>query len=545
MKHRVFCVIMSILMILTCTACGSSKPKPEATLRKYVAAYNHNDKDAMIECYEPSVQELYAKAAAAGDAIKAVPGLGALIGKVGELAAEEAEANRPKLSIKIKGSERIDEEHVRLTAEYTYTYHKKEGKKSKVEKDTETKDVDMVNIDGTWYIAAPVDLNKVNEGLSGLTSGLGEIGSGLAPAFSDAAGVLGSAFSGIGSAISGWQQNQQTGTTSSGKSEFSFTHSTPDDGLCAEILKQVEKGKYEVSLNGERDFSAVHHAIAAIRAGYPDLFWVQGYNIRSDSTKTTITFSKLENYSETELAVMQKTLESAAKLILSQMPAGLSEYDKALWVHDYLVDHCEYDSKGAELDGTHLCHTAFGCLITRKAVCEGYARAFQYLTLALGLKSGVVSGDASGSHAWNYISVGGKEYWADVTWDDPVMNDSTDTDNKKHTYFLLDDAHMLRSRTVDSDNYYVPDCTAMDMNYFVQNGTYFTEYNAQTVLDTLSAVYVPDTRIEMMFADAAAYTAAEQDLIGNNNLRLLPAIGSAPYTYSTDDDMYVISFRKN
>ena len=537
MKHRLVCLILGILMILTCTGCGSSK-KPEATLRKYVAAYNRYDREGMIECYEPDVQKLYHTTVAAGNAVMSSGFWGAVIGSIAENAQKDAEANKPKLKIKIKGRERLSEDRVVLTVEYTYTAHIQEGKKRKTEKTVETLDVEMVRIDDVWYIAAPVDLSK-------LSDSLGTISSELAPIVSDAAGMVTGAISAIGSALESALSTQPTTASAAlnKEKEYDFSHTALSGTPANEIAAQLVKGVYNVRLKGSYDPETVDAAVEEIRGSYPELFWVNGYQMQYNSTETTIDFRQFQDVSAAQLSGLLAEEQDAASEVLSQLPKGLSDYDKALWVHDYLVDNCTYDQDGREGSEHDFCHTVYGCLVKGEAVCEGYARTYQYLMQALGLPCGTVSGTANGPHAWNYLSVDDTYYWVDVTWDDPVSTDGSTADagSKKHTYFLLDDEHILRDHAVGENNLFVPECTSMKDNYFVRNGIYFEQYDRAKALLSIAAQHVSKGRAEMMFATEEAYSAAVEDLIDNNRLRDIPVFHSAAFSYFTDDSMYVLS----
>ena len=289
MKLRI--LSLALIVLIVCVGCGG-KPKAEATIRKYVSAYNHHDQDQMIECYEPSVQKAYDAAQAAGNAIMESTFWGTLIGNVAEKAQEEADdkENKTRLSVKFKGRERIDEDTVVLTVEYTYTSRVRSGKKAKTEKVTEEREVKMVRIDDVWYIAAPVDLSKLTEGLGKLGEGLGEIGKDLQPAVSDA-------FSAIGSAVSGMMSGLQTQTTAAAAAPalpFSFERPDPADPLEAEIVSQLRLGKCVLDLKGYSDFETIKAAIYRVRESYPQYFWVNGFQTEMLGSDTTVTFSPFQ-----------------------------------------------------------------------------------------------------------------------------------------------------------------------------------------------------------------------------------------------------------
>ena len=117
---------------------------------------------------------------------------------------------------------------------------------------------------------------------------------------------------------------------------------------------------------------------------------------------------------------MTKTDEKAAAVIKKIIQKGMTNKKKMQVIHDYLVKNCVYD-KGAPIIGYDDAYTAYGCLVKKKAVCQGYAAAFNLLAQKAGICSIAVAGEAGdGLHAWNYVKNGSTFRYIDVTWDDPV-----------------------------------------------------------------------------------------------------------------------------
>ena len=116
-----------------------------------------------------------------------------------------------------------------------------------------------------------------------------------------------------------------------------------------------------------------------------------------------------------------------------------SDYDKILSIHNYLVNSIEYDStySGKGIYGI------YGALVTKKCVCEGYAKSLKYLANAVGIDCEIMQGKATNStgttesHAWNCVKINNVWYEMDVTWDDPiVIGTGKITKETKFKYFL-------------------------------------------------------------------------------------------------------------
>ncbi len=132
-------------------------------------------------------------------------------------------------------------------------------------------------------------------------------------------------------------------------------------------------------------------------------------------------------YGRTDLRTFTSLWE-ARDLLLDGIEGNdaLSDFEKALLIHDRLANWCEYKNPVA---GGQTVETA---LVDRWTVCAGYAEAFDYLATEVGLTNCQWTGLAPiESHAWNAINLHDVWYFIDVTWD------STWTPGcVKHRYFL-------------------------------------------------------------------------------------------------------------
>lgn len=117
--------------------------------------------------------------------------------------------------------------------------------------------------------------------------------------------------------------------------------------------------------------------------------------------------------------------------VLDQIPAlantTLSDYDRELALHDWMVEWGEYDPGALSSGpiGNPLPHNddPYGFLVGRKGICLGYSTTFQLLMDLSGIECLTVHGTAhagSDEHAWNLVRLDGEWYAVDVTWDDPV-----------------------------------------------------------------------------------------------------------------------------
>lgn len=97
-----------------------------------------------------------------------------------------------------------------------------------------------------------------------------------------------------------------------------------------------------------------------------------------------------------------------------------SEYDMALWLHDWTLDQLEYDHS------LNWCSAESG-LTRHQGTCESYQRIYSKLLDAAGIANGRITGNG---HTWNAVKIDGKWCQMDLTWDD--TNDNWYGDLEQH-----------------------------------------------------------------------------------------------------------------
>ena len=140
-----------------------------------------------------------------------------------------------------------------------------------------------------------------------------------------------------------------------------------------------------------------------------------------------------------------------------------SEYDMALWLHDWTLNQLEYDYN------LNWCSAESG-LTRHQGTCESYQRIYAKLLDAASIANGRITGNG---HTWNAVKIDGKWCQMDLTWDDTNDNWYGDLD-QRHLYFGLTDelmaiAHSDHTATYQKDGYAYRS-TDLSNNYFVRNG---------------------------------------------------------------------------
>ncbi|MBQ8941774.1 MAG: hypothetical protein IJ062_08045 [Firmicutes bacterium] len=152
----------------------------------------------------------------------------------------------------------------------------------------------------------------------------------------------------------------------------------------------------------------------------------------------------------------------------------MTDYEKELALHDYIVKNYSYDveaAKAAEISDTATGIIPF--LLNKKGVCEAYANTFMALCSLSGIECHIVTGKLDGvNHAWNVVKIDGEYYNVDVTSDDPVPDEPQ---HVYRSYFNITDVQLNRSHIPD-DNTYI--CSSEKYNYFTYNNLVVNDFDS-------------------------------------------------------------------
>ena len=145
--------------------------------------------------------------------------------------------------------------------------------------------------------------------------------------------------------------------------------------------------------------------------------------------------------------------EKCEALVAEARAAGaLSDYELALWMHDWLTANANYD-----YSYTH--YHADGVLFAGSGVCDSYSKAYMILLETAGIQVERVLNDG---HSWNAVQLDGKWYYVDVTWDDPGEGGGYEN----HIYCFVPESVL----SADHKGYEPPHpCSSMDSNYYVMS----------------------------------------------------------------------------
>lgn len=227
------------------------------------------------------------------------------------------------------------------------------------------------------------------------------------------------------------------------------------------------------------------------------------------------------------------------KLIAELIKPGMNEFTKEKVLHDYVVNNTKYDEAAAvDIKGNPDAFTAYGVLINKKAVCEGYAEAMYRLLNAAGIENYLIKGQADGVlHEWNIVKISGKYYHLDATFDDPVA----DKDYLDYNYFNLSDKAISVNHSWEQQKYVK--CQSMDANYFIYYGLYVNSTSSyKKLLTSQLESKVSPILIKTETYDEAKYNPeAVNDILVNNDKLYKIVNTKEGYRYSYDDKTNVMT----
>ena len=134
-----------------------------------------------------------------------------------------------------------------------------------------------------------------------------------------------------------------------------------------------------------------------------------------------------------------------------------TDFEKAVWFNDWLVENCRYDSSYSYC-------APEGALARGSGTCEAYHRAYVMLLNSVGIATDRISGDG---HVWTGVQLDGNWYHIDTTWDDAGYEDNSV--DLQHLFFGLNDELMnqIHSSVTSSNGI---SAHSLEDNYFIKTG---------------------------------------------------------------------------
>ena len=249
-------------------------------------------------------------------------------------------------------------------------------------------------------------------------------------------------------------------------------------------LVDITRGEYG-SFNTKNYFEEALYTPGNYRLS----FLVAEYTANADGTKTlgdmqrfqiNFTVAESDNFKSIETIVAEVVAQCEQECANSKGTSSY-DYDRALWLNDWLVENTKYDSSLMYCSAEGVFNRGLG-------TCEGYHEAYAMLLNKVGIETRRVD-DFGDAHVWTGIKLNGNWYNVDTTWNDTGDYTRSDLDLQR-LYFALPSGIIQKVHPKWDGQYSIkyPDRATFDANsfadnYFIHSGEiaqYVSPYTAES-----------------------------------------------------------------
>ncbi len=313
-------------------------------------------------------------------------------------------------------------------------------------------------------------------------------------------------------------------------------------GARAEDVKLSKEG-LEQGL-GEEDIDEVFQCVLS---DHPELFYVDGYSYtrytRADEV-TAIEFSGSYNVDFKTAQAKEAEIKAAADAILAGAPQDGGEYEKVKYVYDTLIRGTDYQLNSPDNQNV------YSVFVNHASVCQGYAKAAQYLLNRMGIECTLVLGtvDTGEGHAWNLVKIDGSYYYMDPTWGDASYQMSESAASQvslpevNYDYLNVTTAELLRTHVIGG---YIPmpECVATEANFYVREGALFSTYDREQMAALFdNALSDGKKDVTVKCTDAGCYSEVLRNLIDEQDIFTYLGNAGDSIAYAPNDKQLSVTF---
>lgn len=311
---------------------------------------------------------------------------------------------------------------------------------------------------------------------------------------------------------------------------------------------QEEVELTESCIDAGLDETSIDMIFQCVLNDHPEIFYVEGYTYvkytRGDKI-VSIEFSGTYNMDEETALGRKQEIEEGAAALLTGVDSNAPEYDKVKYVYETVIRNTDY------VLGSPDNQNIYSVFVLHDSVCQGYAKATQYLLNKLGVACTLVQGsvDTGEGHAWNLVQVDGSFYYVDATWGDVSYQIESDHSPEEaympeinYDYLCITTAQLLRTHTLGG---YVPmpECLDMAANYYVREGALFSSYNQQQMAELFARAYEAGRNdVTVKCLDILCYNEIRSALIDNQEIFQYVHKSSDTITYAHNEKQLSMTF---
>ncbi|MCR5848393.1 MAG: hypothetical protein K6G75_09795 [Lachnospiraceae bacterium] len=318
-----------------------------------------------------------------------------------------------------------------------------------------------------------------------------------------------------------------------------------------ESLKQLYLEIYIVLTNHVESFyicsvspSDIDYAFNCVMGDHPEIFYVNGYlytKYTADGSIIKIEFNPGYTMSHSKAVECMNYVDQYRFAFLKGINENASEYDKVRYTYEFVIYNTEYDIESVENQNI------LSVFMYGKSVCQGYAKAFQYLASALDIQSALVVGTVGNDegHAWNIVRCNSEYYYIDCTWgDSSYLQNSTSLNQYGINYDYLNITTKELEVNHVIDNFAIlPTCVSTRDNYYVKEGLYFNTIDEDRIaLAFAKALASGKESVEIKCANTGVFYRMGEYLLDENHVFDYLPSDIQTLTYMKNQDLNIYSF---
>ncbi len=307
----------------------------------------------------------------------------------------------------------------------------------------------------------------------------------------------------------------------------------------AEVFQALKEFTTEYPVS-TLDPDELEYVFSCVMLDHPEIFYVTGYTLTKytrGNTLVEIAFSGKYTMNRSSAENCMNQVEEVVEDCLANVPSG-DDYDRVKYVYEWLIKRCDYEL------GAPNNQNILSVFLSRKTVCQGYAKAAQYLLNKLDMFCILCEGEALGreAHVWDIVQVNGEYYYLDVTWGDASYTVNADDGNSltppdiNYEYMCVPFSEIAGTHTI-KETVTLPVCNSMKDNYYVHEGLYFDSVVERQIGEAFDKAYAEgQSTVTLKCADSDVYQAMDRYMIEKEHIFDYLAGGNTKVNYLKMDD---------
>lgn len=282
---------------------------------------------------------------------------------------------------------------------------------------------------------------------------------------------------------------------------------------------------------------------------HPEIFYVQGYTyttyMRNDVVER-LSITGTYTMTPEDADFCREGIDLYVEECLAGIPEDASDYEKVKYVYEYLISRTEYNQYAPE--NQNICSV----FLNGESVCQGYAKATQYILNKAGVFCTLVIGSVSEGegHAWNLVQMDGNYYYVDTTWGDASYQTEegnedvweSDLPDINYDYLGVTTEQLQRTHTLNNV-VPLPFCVSMDCNYYVKESTYLTSCDESVISNIFErALASGKENITLKCSDTDVYNEVKKILLDEQKIFQYLHKSDGSVAYSDNDEQLSLSF---